>query len=70
MTSIFENRFVIIIISMIWGFGLALLFRKVCNNDQCVVVKVPQAFNNGNSIIYDKNNRCYKLEKYPSPCVY
>ncbi len=71
MASIFENRMFIILISMIWGFGLALLFRKVCQNDQCVVVKVPPAFNNGNNIIYDNvNNRCYKLDKYPSPCVY
>lgn len=70
MASIFENRVIIILISLIWGFGLALLFRKVCQNDQCVVVKVPPSFNAQQGIIHDRDNRCYKLEKYLSPCVY
>ena len=71
MSNILNNRIVIILISMIWGFGIALLFRKVCQNDQCVVVKVPPAFNNSNHIIYDNSsNRCYKLEPYPSSCIY
>lgn len=70
MASIFENRIIIILISLIWGFGLALLFRKVCQNDQCIVVKVPPSFNAQHNMIYDRNNRCYRLEKYLSPCVY
>lgn len=70
MASIFDNRGIIILISMIWGFGLALLFRRECQNDQCVIVRVPPSFNSGNNIIYDKNNRCYQLHKYPSPCIY
>ena len=70
MASIFDNRTIIILISIIWGFGLAILFRQVCQNDQCVVVQVPNTFNAQNNIIYDKNNRCYQLYKYSSPCVY
>lgn len=70
MTNIFESRAMIILISMIWGFGLALLFRKVCQNNQCIIIKVPPSFDKENNIICDKNNRCYKLEKYFSPCVY
>ena len=65
-----QNPTVIIIISIIWGLGLALLFKRVCQNNKCVVVKVPQLFNESNNIIYDKNNRCYRLQKYPSPCIY
>jgi len=61
----------VIFISIIWGFGLALLFKKACKDDDCVVVKVPPTFaSDGSSIIYDKNNRCYKLIRYPSECVY
>ncbi|XWV24830.1 hypothetical protein QJ856_gp0953 [Tupanvirus deep ocean] len=71
MASILQNRIVIILISLIWGFGLALLFRRVCQNDQCVVVKVPPLFDENNNIIYDnKSNKCYKLEKYSSQCIY
>lgn len=70
MVNFLNNRVVIILISMIWGFGLALLFRRVCHNDQCVVVKIPPDFNKSNGIIYDRGNRCYKLKKYPSECAY
>lgn len=69
MTTILENRIAIILISMVWGFGLALLFRKICENDKCTIVKVPPLFDKQNNLIYDKN-RCYQLQKYPSPCVY
>ena len=70
MTSILENNIVIILISLIWGLGLALLFRRVCQNDVCTIIKVPPSLYTQNNIIYDKNNRCYQLYKYPSPCVY
>lgn len=69
MAKFLENRFIIILISMIWGFGLALLFRRICQNDQCIIVKVPPLLEQQGNIIYDKN-RCYHLQKYPSPCVY
>jgi len=64
-----NNKWLSIIISFIWGFGLALLFRKICKNDECVIVKVPPTFDPANNIIHDKN-RCYKLESYPVDCVY
>ncbi|AEX61779.1 hypothetical protein CE11_00649 [Megavirus courdo11] len=71
MTSILENKVVIILISMIWGFGLALFFRKTCQNDQCVIVKAPPIFDQSSGAIYDnKTNKCYVLQKYPSSCTY
>uniref|UniRef100_A0A6C0LSU9 Uncharacterized protein n=1 Tax=viral metagenome TaxID=1070528 RepID=A0A6C0LSU9_9ZZZZ len=70
MIDFLNNRTAIIVISLIWGFGLALLFRRVCNNDQCIIVKVPQQFHKEGDIIYDKNNRCYRLMKYPYKCTY
>ena len=27
------------IFSFIWGFGLAIMFRKICKNGKCVVIK-------------------------------
>lgn len=71
MSGVFSNSIIIVIISMIWGFGLALLFRRNCKNDHCVVVKVPYEFAKSNNTIYDNNiNKCYQLEKYSSPCDY
>lgn len=50
MANILENRIIIILISMIWGFGLALLLRETCYN-KCVVIKVSPFFNNSNNNI-------------------
>ena len=55
MASIFDNHTIVIFVSIIWGFGLAILFRQVCQNDQCVIVKVPNILNTQNNIIFDKN---------------
>lgn len=64
-----ESRGAVIVISLIWGLGLALLFRKACTNDQCAIIKVPPEFYTSKQIIYDRNNRCYKLTQYSSPCA-
>lgn len=68
MSDFFDNKIIIIIISIIWGLGIAIMFRKVCKNDQCVTVKVPMEFENGNKIIYDQNKKCYQLGKYFTDC--
>lgn len=67
MTDFFNNHKIVIIISLIWGFGLALLFRKYCKNDECNIIQVPNNFNNTNQTIYN-NNKCYSLNKYFVQC--
>jgi hypothetical protein len=68
-TSFLQNEWLIIIISFIWGFGLAMLFRRVCTNDDCIVIKAPPEFalNNNNIINKDK---CYHLQRYNTNCEY
>lgn len=68
--DIFETKWFGVIVSLVWGFGLALLFKKTCPDTGCVVVKVPPTFYKANQIIYDKNGTCYKLERYNSTCAY
>lgn len=55
-----------IIISLIWGFGLALLFRKSCDNDKCVIIKSPPELGNGGLIQINGNS--ILLNKYNYPC--
>lgn len=68
-SDILNNRAITIIISIIWGLGLALLFRKTCQNENCVVVKVPPEFYLRHNII-KSGNHCYQLQKYASTCNY
>ncbi len=68
MAIILDNKTISIIISLIWGLGIALLFRKVCKNDKCELVKVAPEFEKGDNIITDGKDKCYKLQKYIVEC--
>ena len=52
-----------IIISIIWGLGIASLFRKVCNNN-CLVVKAPKMKN----YVEVKDGKCYNFVKEEVKC--
>ena len=60
------NRIFVILISLIWGFGLALLFRKACQNDTCIIIKPPENFPDK----IKSGNKCYALKRYSTDCVY
>jgi len=53
------------IISIVWGLGIAALFRKICDNDRCIVIKAPP-----NMINYEqqKDDECYKFERENTVC--
>tara|TARA_B100000900_G_C20517766_1_gene690832 strand:+ start:205 stop:444 length:240 start_codon:yes stop_codon:yes gene_type:complete len=55
------------IISILLGLGLATLFRKVCNDRNCIVFKAPEP-----SKIKDKifkfNSKCYTYKEESESC--
>lgn len=53
-----------IIMSLIWGFGLVILIKKVCMKDQCIMNKIAPTFNG----TITESNKCYRLTKYSVPC--
>ena len=57
----------IIIISFLLGFGLATLFRKVCNSRNCIVFKSPP-LDELRTNTYQHNNKCYKFEENSIKC--
>ena len=56
-----------IIISIILGLGLASLFRKVCNDRNCIVFKAPP-LDELNNNIYKYNDKCVKLKSNSIKC--
>jgi hypothetical protein len=54
-------------ISFILGIGLASLFRKVCNDRNCIVFKAP-ALKEVTSNIYEYNNKCYSFKEHAVKC--
>jgi hypothetical protein len=54
-----------VILSILWGFGLAMVFKKVCHNN-CVVIR-ENRLHNKNDVI-KKDHKCYKLQKQNNSC--
>lgn len=54
-------------ISFILGIGLASLFRKVCNDRNCILFKAP-SLEEVTSNIYEYNNKCYRFKEHVVKC--
>lgn len=60
----YEGR---IIMSLIWGLGLACLFKKVCVGRNCIVYKAPNPTDIKGST-YRYNDKCYEYIPEFSEC--
>ena len=56
-----------IIISIIWGLGLAVLFRKVCKGRECIIIKSPRPIDMHNKV-YSFNDKCYQYKAIQTKC--
>lgn len=57
-----------IILSIIWGLGLAMLFRRVCKGRNCIIIKGPKP-SEMEGKIYKFNNKCYKYTSETTHCI-
>jgi hypothetical protein len=55
------------IMSVILGFGLATLFRTVCEGKNCIIMKAPPMDEIKNKI-YKYQDKCYKFTPESSKC--
>ena len=60
------SDFGIKLLSIILGLGLASIFRKVCSNNNCLVIKGPKIVEMDKYYKIDK--KCYKYNPYPINC--
>ena len=37
-----KNKYSKIVLGILWGFGLACIFRSACNGRNCVIYKAPK----------------------------
>jgi len=63
-----NEKYNTILISILWGLGISVLFRKICKGKNCVVIQTPSNFNMINKVIKKPNGKCYKLVKYNDTC--
>ena len=55
------------VISIILGLGIATLFRKVCNDRDCLVIQGPP-IEDVESHIHSFDGRCYKYKAKSTSC--
>ena len=56
-----------VFISILLGLGLATLFRKVCNNRNCLVFKAPELGKIKNQV-FKFEGKCYKFSESIERC--
>ena len=57
-----------IVLSIIWGLGIAFLFRKICIKNNCVKIIGP-SHKKDMSKSYFHDNRCYKFSVKKESCT-
>jgi len=56
-----------ILLSIIWGLGLATLFRRVCIGRNCIIIKPPN-LKEVRDNIYGFEGKCYRFDTKSAKC--
>ena len=56
-----------ITMSILIGFGLAAMFRRICTKNTCLIIKGPKTLDLKN-FHYKIDKTCYKYNPYPVNC--
>ena len=70
MLDIFSQRPMVVLLSVLWGLGLATLFVSVANNRNCIIVRGEKPSEIEKKVFQysDLDNKCYKYKSYMTPC--
>jgi len=63
----FDSYYEKFIISIIIGFGLSTLFRKVCKNRNCLIIKGP-SINEVEKKVHNSKKGCYSFKSIKTNC--
>lgn len=67
LKKLLSNEFGRIVVSCILGLGLASLFKKVCVDDNCLIIKTDPNWNSENKI-FQQNSKCFKFKRQEAKC--
>lgn len=67
LKNVINSKIGKIIISIILGLGIASLFRKKCENNDCLNYVLPN-LDDINKNVYKYDNNCYKFETNVIEC--
>ena len=67
-TNFFKSDQSKIILGIIWGLGLACIFRCACEGRKCIIYKAPNPEDIKNKI-YGHQEKCYTYETSETSCT-
>lgn len=67
ISDIMDHPYGQIFVSVLLGFGLATVFRKVCSGKNCVIVQGPSK-QEVDRYYYKIDEDCYKYTPYTTGC--
>tara|TARA_B100001123_G_C14658935_1_gene768747 strand:+ start:34 stop:282 length:249 start_codon:yes stop_codon:yes gene_type:complete len=67
INKLFERKETRVIFSILWGLGLASLFKQVCEGRSCIQYKAPHP-KDINGKFFKFNNECYTFNKKIVDC--
>ena len=56
-----------VILSVLWGIGLASLFRKACQGSNCIIIKGPNP-NEISKKTFINDGKCFQFQPYIVDC--
>ena len=62
-----KNKYSKVMLGLLWGFGLACIFRCACNGRKCIIYKAPKPADVKNKV-YSHDEKCYKYETVSTDC--
>lgn len=65
--NILNNKHGKIILSIIWGLGLATLFRRMCKGRDCIIIKGPKPKKTDDKV-FKFNDKCYQYKSHATSC--
>ncbi len=68
LINLMKTEFGSVIISIIWGLGLAALFRRTCKNRNCIVIKAPDV-KEIDGKIYKFDSSFFTFNTNPAKCM-
>ena len=66
--DIFKSRLSKILLGILWGFGLAVIFRYACLGKNCIIYKAPKPSSIKNNI-YGFDEKCFTYKPTSTQCV-
>ncbi len=67
-SNFLKNDYTKIILGLLWGFGLACIFRTACNGRSCMIYKAPKQ-NDIIGHVYGHDEKCFKYNIHTVPCT-